>query len=69
LNVIIRPDYEGLYEQIYSVIFTEEWSIDPETLYIKKNIISITPVFWVNEWKENEEITWNKKTLFRLNLN
>jgi len=63
------PDYEGLYEQIYSVIFTEEWSIDPETLYIKKKVISITPVFWVNEWNEYEEKTWEKKTLFRLNLN
>ena len=58
-----------LYDQIFSVIFTEEWSIDPETLYIKKKVLSITPVFWVNEWNENEEQEWIKKTLFRLNLN
>ena len=60
------PFMFDFYNQIFSVIFTEEWSIDPETLYIKKKVLSITPVFWVNEWEEN---TWNKKTLFRLDLN
>ena len=63
------PFIFDFYDQIFSVIFTEEWSIDPETLYIKKKVISITPVFWVNEWNFDEEYTWKKKLFFRLDLN
>ena len=63
------PFIFDFYDQIFSVIFTEEWSIDPETLYIKKKVISITPVSWVKEWNVDESFTWKKKSYFRLELN
>jgi len=35
-----------LKRNVFSVIFFERWSIDPETLYIDKRVNAIAPVLW-----------------------
>jgi len=62
------PDFAGIKEQIYSVIFTEEWLIDPETLYMEKKILSITPVFWSTSYDGLDEGTWKKSIFFKMEM-
>ena len=35
-----------LKKNVYSVIFFEDWFIDPETLYMEKRVNAIAPVLW-----------------------
>jgi len=35
-----------LKKNVYSIIFFEEWYIDPETLFIEKRVNEIAPVLW-----------------------
>ena len=35
-----------LKERCYSMVFREKWYLDPETLYLKKNVVSVSPVYW-----------------------
>ncbi|MEX0986119.1 MAG: hypothetical protein WD052_01490 [Bacteroidales bacterium] len=64
-----------LQERIFSLIFYEEWSIDPETLYLVKTVKSVAPVFWkVRENSDTAEDVeanpeYEKIPLFRIDFN
>jgi len=44
-----------LKENIYSLIFFEEWSLDTSSLYIDKKVTAVAPVYWKTEWDDS---TW-----------
>lgn len=50
----ITKIYE-LKENIYSLIFFEEWSLDTSSLYINKKVTAVAPVYWKTEWDDS---TW-----------
>lgn len=65
----IKADLNEICNRIYSIIFEEEWMIDPQSLYMEKKVKSITPVFWNQIADENEKWSWQKKTVFRMKMN
>jgi hypothetical protein len=56
--VIARSDAGKRYhlsEQLLSVIFVEEWSINPTTLKISKKVRALTPLIWQRRQTETGE--------------
>ena len=64
-----------LSERIYSLVFEEEWFLDPATLFIQKKVRSVTPLYWKVQYSGENEIqmdetgehpVFEKIPLFRL---
>jgi hypothetical protein len=65
----IKANLDILSNSVFSVLFEEEWMIDPQTLYMEKRVTSITPVYWQYRTNQGEEYEWQKITVFRIKLN
>ena len=57
------------YTEIKSIIFNEDWYIDPETLRIEKKIISIAPIRHYYIAEDYDGDTLLKKIVFQVFLN
>lgn len=77
MDIKFRIMKEDLSKSIYSVIFEEEWFLDPGTLYIQKKVRSIAPVYWKVKYSGENEIQmdetgenpeFEKIPLFRLDF-
>jgi hypothetical protein len=51
-EVSIEIIQSRLKERVFSLIFREQWLIDPETLYLVKVVKTVTPVYWKIIYKE-----------------
>jgi hypothetical protein len=51
-SVVVKTDIN--LAQIMSVVFWEEWLIDPQTFNIQKEVIGISPVFWTFDGSAGE---------------
>jgi hypothetical protein len=67
-----------LKRKVYSIIFFEDWYIDPETLYLEKRVNGIAPVLWQRrraaggyplDDPETGYPVYFKSVLFRIPLN
>ena len=75
-DTILIENFDGEFEEqisknnisneIHSVIFIEEWFIDPETLRMRKDVIGIAPVRYYYPYYDKEPETPYRKILFTI---
>ncbi|NVO10038.1 MAG: hypothetical protein HXX16_08775 [Bacteroidales bacterium] len=56
-----------LTSEIISVVFTEEWYFDEETLQLEKKVVGIAPVRYFYDWANGQEVI-KRQILFTINL-
>jgi hypothetical protein len=56
-----------LTSEIISVVFTEEWYFDEETLQLEKKVVGIAPVRYFYDWANGEDVI-KRQVLFTINL-
>ncbi|MFH0894377.1 MAG: hypothetical protein V2A54_08065 [Bacteroidota bacterium] len=65
--IIKRP---ATTERIWSIIFVEEWFVNPLTLDIRKHVVGIAPVMWYQTtFDMGKTFIWMKKISFLIMLN
>lgn len=56
-----------LTSEIISVVFTEEWYFDEETLQLEKKVVGIAPVRYFYDWTNEQEVL-KRQVFFTVNL-
>ncbi len=56
-----------LTSEIISVVFTEEWYFDEDTLQLEKKVVGIAPVRYFYDWANGQEVL-KRQVLFTINL-
>jgi hypothetical protein len=49
-----------------SVIFHEEWYVDPETLRMQKKVVGLTPVRYYDDEADSERSKLKRKAVFTI---